>query len=141
MSYASRSPATLDASALNATGTTNLGDELSAVGVTSWREISVAARALLNRCAIATHSGGFIILNSSRGLPHAMNSQDPLTFIGLLQPRRILTFYMFESDSYFETILNEYQNKAHGVQPLNPRISHCTQSGPNDCLNGTISDG
>ena len=141
MSYANRLPATLDASALREVGTTNLGDELSAVGVTSWREISIAATSLLNRCAIAKGSGGFIILNSSRRLPHAMSSQGPLTLIGLLPPRRILTFYIFESDSYFETIMNEYQNKPHGVQALNPRIPHCTQSGVEDCLNGTISDG
>ena len=141
MSYADSSPATLDASALREVGTTNPVDELSAVGVTSWREISIAATSLLNRCAIAKGSGGFIILTSSRRPPHAMNSQDQLTLIGLLPPRRILTFYIFESDSYFETIMNEYQNKPHGVQALNPRIPRCTQSGVEDCLNGTISDG
>lgn len=141
MSYTNRLPDTLDASASREIGTINLGDELSAVGVTSWREISIAATNLVNKCAIAKNSGGFIVLNSSRRPPSSMIIQDPLTFIGLLPPRRILVFYMWEDDSYFDTIMNEYQNKPHGVQPFDPRILLCTQSGANSCLNGTISDG
>ena len=40
-----------------------------------------------------------------------------------MPPRPVLTFFLWADGSYFDTIINDYQNSAHFIVPLNPITS------------------
>ena len=55
----------------------------------------------------------------------------------LLPVRPVLVLYSWEDGSYFDTIMNEYQTKPHGLLPLDPKILGCDGGGDGRCGNGT----
>ncbi|KAI4100062.1 MAG: hypothetical protein L6R37_005660 [Teloschistes peruensis] len=84
---------------------TSAENVVSRVGATSWKNIFHAVAVLLDECLVQQKTGGAVIV------PNA-----------LLPKRPILTIFAYEVDSYFETILNDYQNHPHGVRPIDPKI-------------------
>ena len=51
--------------------------------------------------------------------------------------RPVLTLFLWEDGSHFDTIINGYQNSPHFVAPLNPFIPPCDGEGRRLCADDT----
>ena len=108
-------------SILNETSTTN---DVSSVGVTSWKKIVYGVGTLLTKCVENRGIGGAVILFScesrfpSKSLLTVLLTE--IIFEALMPVRPILTVFVWQSNSEFDPIFNGYQSSPHGVRPLDP---------------------
>lgn len=49
----------------------------------------------------------------------------------------VLTLFVWADGSYFDSIINNYQNMPHFIVPLNPTTSPCAHAGSGLCANAT----
>ena len=54
--------------------------------------------------------------------------------------RPVLTLFLWADGSYFDSIINKYQNHPHFVVPLNPITPSCDDAGSKLCANGTNTE-